>query len=406
MSYNQKFQKELHDLYDSDPKFITKLLEYQIIVPLTSKDKYGNTILHKMIEKKDFKNIDLLLQNLNLNIYDNNTKLFLLNSKNDSGNTPVHIAVMKDLQIVAKQLDKAGADLSIPNSNDLVISMSDSETETNINIDSKNKLSSSKSNTNYNRNILGNNFELDTITSESQESNISVDTVAFIDFLKSKQLVEQNGGKQSKNSIKGKRNINNDNKINVDTATDSLGISHLIQEYLDNQNGGKKKKSKKVKSSRLTKSSESASSSSRSNLSRKTNDASKIHEDVVNIIRNMLPKLGNNDPNDAIYVKAGLYAMIKEKYPNLSNLQRANKLKDLTTEDEIKKILNILPKLKESVTKAREQRKIEKENSNKSVNSDDIKKVKSSKKTKETKETKPKKESKTKVTKVTKVTQK
>jgi len=77
MSYNQKFQNELHGLYESDPKFITKFLEYQIQVPLNTKDQHGNTLLHKFIEKKDFKCIDLLLDNLKLGLYNSETKSFI-----------------------------------------------------------------------------------------------------------------------------------------------------------------------------------------------------------------------------------------------------------------------------------------------------------------------------------------
>jgi len=203
MSYNQKFQNELHGLYESDPKFITKFLEYQIQVPLNTKDQHGNTLLHKFIEKKDFKCIDLLLDNLKLGLYNSETKSFILNSKNDSGNTPIHVAVMEGLQKLAKQLHKAGADLSVPNSNDLIISMSDTEENGNTNIFSrlfgadspKKQLSPNRSN----RNLLNqSNFVLDTITStDSPKSNSSesVDTAMFINFLKKKQLEEKDGGK-------------------------------------------------------------------------------------------------------------------------------------------------------------------------------------------------------------------
>ena len=436
MSHNQKFQNELHFLYEFDPKFITKLLEYHIPVPLDAKDKDGNTLLHKMITNRDFKSIDLLLQNLKSGVYSNETKTFILNSKNNSGNAPIHMAVIEGLQLVAKQLHKVGADISVPNSNDLVVSLTESDNEPEMNdtnlfsrlFGTSNPKKETKVNrpsvhsnarSNFREELYSKNFILDTITSsESQRndnSSESVDTNVFIEFLRNKQLVEQNGGKQKEyNSIKGKRSIHNDNRIKsmeysqVNTASDSLGISQLLQENrdieVDAQDGGRKekksaKKVKKVKSvkssqsARSLRSSQSARSSNRSDVSRKVNEASEIHNEVVTMITKMLPSMGNYDNEDARYVKAGLYEKVKKEYPNLSNLQRAHKLKEMTTDDEIKKIIKILPKLKELVTKAREQKKMEKENSSKSVNSDDVKKVKSSKK--ETK-TKTKKETKTK----------
>jgi pantothenate kinase len=99
--------------------------------------------------------------------------------------------------------------------------------------------------------------------------------------------------------------------------------------------------------------------------------------------------------DDARYIKAGLYQQIKDKFPNLSNMQRAIKLKEMANAEEVKKIVVHLPKLKELVTKAREQRSKERESSEKSAKAP--KKTKASKESKEpkaSKEAKPKKESK------------
>jgi hypothetical protein len=48
---------------------------------------------------------------------------------------------------------------------------------------------------------------------------------------------------------------------------------------------------------------------------------------------------------DARYIKAEVYQMVKDKFSSLSNIQRAIKLKEVATH---------LPKLKKLVTEARE----------------------------------------------------
>ena len=54
MFSNQKLEKELLRLYQSDKNFIHRLLDLNLGVPLLSKDKNNNTLLHNMILDKDF----------------------------------------------------------------------------------------------------------------------------------------------------------------------------------------------------------------------------------------------------------------------------------------------------------------------------------------------------------------
>jgi hypothetical protein len=98
---------------------------------------------------------------------------------------------------------------------------------------------------------------------------------------------------------------------------------------------------------------------------------------------------------DARFIKAGLYQLVKDSFPDVSNAQKALKLKEKAeNRDEVKKMAAHLPKLKEIVTKAREQRKNDSVKDSKKKESKESKELKKStdKKTKESKKTSKKKE--------------
>lgn len=126
---------------------------------------------------------------------------------------------------------------------------------------------------------------------------------------------------------------------------------------------------------------------SSSSLSRPSND---LHQEVVDILINKY----SLSKEEAGYVKAGLYHMVKEKFANLSNIQRAIKLKEsANNEDEVKKMIKELPKLKDVVTKARELRQKERE-LNKTSSTDKVRAHKDTKEMKSPKDTKTPKEPK------------
>jgi hypothetical protein len=391
--FNQKLEKELLALYDSDRNFILKILNYNLDIPLNITDDNGNTLLHLMIINKDLSGVSILLKYINS--LDSDQKVNLLNMQNNQMNTPAHIAVVEDLQDIVKKLDNMGADLTIANEDGFVIKSS-SESESNFendqtprenNIDNIiNKFFKSNKSNKLNEQTQDNKFNLTSISSSeipqlvpdpniqsrinrqqisnrqsipdkqiySDKTSENVDTGEFINFIKNqKNQRNQNGGNQNSEQLlmKGSRLINNELQNKIKTETDSLGIYSLI----NNQNGGKKsKKSKKSKSSKKYKSSRSNSP-----------NAPDLHVEVIEIIKKIV---GNED--DARYIKAGLYQKIKDNYPNLSSNERSKKLKELATVDEINKMKVHLPKLKEAVEKAREKRRLEKDNNptNKSTN--------------------------------------
>jgi hypothetical protein len=460
MSSNQKFESELHRLYQTNRNFVHQVLSYEFNVNFSVKDSNGNTILHKMISENDFKGADLLLDNLKKGIYSDDVKLSLLNTQNKQLNSPVHLAVLNGQQGIAKKLDRLGANLSLANEDDLVIRMTESETNSSSRHSSRGRKSveratsvTSDSNTGSSnmKDILSNLLKpfiqneksnnqpterinmnaplnLTTVTSsddkveqvkrkknipnmpisnpinltESADSDSAekIKTSDFINFLKRKTNTQLGGSNADSQIIKGSRQLKKESKkvdsdvhsANAISASDSLGIGAILAE----QTGGRKHKkgSKRLTSklSSVSRSSSSRSSRSRS-ASRKNKPSSDVHFEVIELIK----KLGYSE-DDARYIKAGLYQQIKNDYPDLSNIQRAIRMKELTTSDVVKKIANHLPELKNLVMKAREQRKSEKESSEKPKAKKTSKEAKTTKESKEGKEPKASKETKAKKT--------
>ena len=230
---------------------------------------------------------------------------------------------------------------------------------------------------------------LNIFTSDNNENKTdTVSTDGFIEFIKKNGMINRNQFGGMRDSINGVRKINttiNDllNEESVNMTSDSLGIANILQNK--SQIGGRKKKSKSKKTSKKSKSSRSSRSSSRSQR-----PSSDIHIEVVDIIK----KMGYSE-EDARFIKAGLYQLVKDSFPDVSNAQKALKLKEKAeNRDEVKKMAAHLPKLKEIVTKAREQRKNDSVKDSKKKESKESKELKKStdKKTKESKKTSKKKE--------------
>lgn len=415
MSYKQKLENVLIRLYQEDKDFVHKVLLYQIDVNFTGKTQKGNNLLQLMILTNDYKGIDLLLANLINNVYDSSVKFNLINNQNIDGDTSFHLAIKNGLPHLVEKLHKLGANLKLVNNADEMVISTDTEPGTDI--EPKNKVllhnqekdigDSSTSDTSH---IFVNNTkqqplgQLTFSATSPQLGNImpprdvpmlSSDTSAseqiktdeFFRFLE--KIKAQNGGSKNimSDTVKGKRKVDKKqiqvsqyNTDTIDAGTDTLGIGQLIMQKA----GRRKKQSKRLSSKRSSKQSSKQSSkrSSKRLSSRKNKPSSDIHSEVVEIIK----KMGYSE-DDARYIKAGLYQMVKDKYANLSNMQRALKLKELTTQEEVEKMSKHLPKLKELVTKAREQRKNERETPEKD-NSEKKTKVKEPKTSKVKKTTK------------------
>ena len=463
MSYNKQLKKDLFKLVVSNPDFIHNLLKYEFKIPF-SKDSNMNNLLQLFIINKDSKGINLLLDNIKNNIYGTDVNNYLLNNQNNEGNASIHLAILNNQQDIAKRLYKLGANLALSNKDDFVVELSESDVKEQNNemetILSQITIPIDRASNSANRRI---NIPaiLETISSSEMPDNIQVinpkklnefdfiknfidtnnniisekpqnntiDTADFLRFIKSRNLQIggnkdessidtndflkyisqeeiQSGGKKSKKideSIKGTRQLQTNPEMS--NTEDSLDIGELIR----TQRGGKKNSKKRYKLADRIKTlsnknniSTRRSSSRRRKLSSRhgSNDvnrpSSDMHQEVVDILK----KNYSLSEDDARYIKAGFYHMIKEKFANLSNMQRALKLKEIVMDqEEVKKMIKQLPQLKEIVTKAREQKQKEilKNKSNNTVNKDmttDDKKNKEPKKEKEPKKDKKEKEPK------------
>ena len=491
MSYNQQLKKDLFKLVVSNPDFIHNMLKYELPLPLDIKDDNNNTLLNKFIIENNLKCANLLLDNIKNNVYNSKLKDILLNTQNDDGNAPIHLAVMNNQQEIAKKLYKLGVDLSKPNNEDFVVEYTDTDTKKPLNRRQLNKkpqnemqnileqlsmpvnqqiiipeilgtITSTEIINNFDnqprmqiqapqrnqqmnefdflKNFLNKNSNEPLMLTEVSDIN-SIDTNEFIKYLRDNKLQTggnndtsintnefikyisqqniQNGGTDVK-SISGVRKIKNTIQNSETDKTQSINDTLDIADLIKTQRGGarqikpfrlghkatSKESSKKSsrslsknrKSRRNKKSSRSLSKNRKSRRNKKSSSrslsrslsrpSSDLHQDVIDyLIKNY-----SLSDDDARYIKAGLYHMIKEKFANLSNMQRALKLKEMAMDqEEVKKMTKQLPQLKEIVTKAREQKQKEKETSSKNP-----KETKSKKETKPKKEIKPKKETKAK----------
>ena len=410
---------------------------------------------NNMMIEPDLIGAEKILKNIQAGVYDNKTREHLLNSQNKEKNTPAHLAVMKRQFKIVNMMEKLGANLKLPNNNKEIIQNTDSESsfQPNTNTkkqellngkeldsvtitasapapiatsipekskpltDSPTSINTSNFINNENQSNILSATSPDSIPPNKQnqltESSDDISTDGFIKFLNKNK--NQTGGKHS-SSIKGRRSIKHyseSEQANSESSlseSDTLGIADVIAQY---QIGGKSKSRSKSKSKSRSKSKSKSKSKSRSvsrpksrsksksksrskpkhksrSVSRKNKESSDIHAEVVEIIK----KMGYSE-DDARYIKAGLYNKVKENFANLGNMQRALKLKELTTQEEVEKMAKLIPKLKELVTKAREQRKIEKEK----LSSEKGNKEKKEKKEKLAPEKSVTKEKKTKKTK-------
>ena len=412
MSNNVLLKRDLFSLLSSNPSFIRDLIKYNLNIPLDILDTNNNTILNRLIINGETESAKLLLKNISE--CDESVLNFLINTQNSDGNTSLHTAVQIEDYELASMIYKMGADVSIVNNENYAVEpsvfnqtpslkhfikrviipipdMLPTITSTDVNENRNNKLSEFEFLQNFlEKRPQGMNRMQDMqdmqsmqgmqgmqgMSQRNMQSNLSnldsINTDEFLRFIKQNKI--QLGG--ANNTVSGVRKINN--KLSETSSTaDTLNIGDLLK--IHQEGGRKKKKSFKLKHA-LAKPSRSVSRS----LSRPSND---LHQEVIDILK----KNYSLSEDDARYIKAGLYYNIKDKFANLSNMQKALKLKELAMDsNEVNKMKKDLPRLKETVEKARKQRQDEKTNSpspkfNKDKVKKEVKEVKEVKKDKEVK---------------------
>ena len=326
--------------------------------------KSGNTLLHLLINDGDlegFKNYSCIIRELI------NKKLInkIINAQNFNGDTPAHIAVRKSnrknniYSAMVEILQELGADFTISNNNNEVITKLDDGDNNNeqikqdirkclfnnqnndtelltvsivpetITIDKPNNYKPDYNKPDYNKPNYykpDNNkalFEIFTNSPINNNNNKTMNYSTTSPFnLNGKQIFYNNnlnGGNQLSSNIE-------DNLNYVDKLSTSPNIENNLY-------GGAK----------YSESSESDSSNSNSMIYGKRNinnpyikggskKAQKIHNDIIEHIQ----KLGYNE-QEAKDIKNVLYYEVKDKYPSLTNTEKAEKMLELVD----KKVKNI-----------------------------------------------------------------
>ena len=119
-------------------------------------------------------------------------------------------------------------------------------------------------------------------------------------------------------------------------------------------NGGKASKKSSRNSKKLKKSSRNSKKLKKSSRSKFKKQSSEIHDKAVDEIMKL-----NYNIEDAKLIKAGLYMMVKDKYPDLNNYTRAEKMLEMVNKENIKKM--DLVKLKKLIEKNKSEKNENKE---------------------------------------------
>jgi hypothetical protein len=339
-------------LYKNNKNIFDQILNSNLVNPkaLVEQNEKGQTVLHHLILNKDNKCAENVLNFVKNNL-SNSEKQKFIDTQDENGNTAFHLATQGKNFEIATLLDIYGANKKIPNNNNEVIETTDSErfvdSSDEINCNNKNKINNLikniiKPTKNYNltdteSNTLDSLDEIiltevphSTLLEKKSNKSESPKNGNFINnFFKNifgSEKTEQKGGELDVTSSTSEFLKYIDNKINQNGGknnSDSYSVSDLdnisISSFNYLQDGGAKKK--KVKKSKKVK---------KYSASREVRKSDIIHEEVLKMIQD----LGYSN-EEAKVVKAGLYSYTKEKHSELSNYERALKMKSYTTQQHI-----------------------------------------------------------------------
>lgn len=342
------FSEDLLTLYKLNPKAIEIIFNYGLVNgPITTVDNNNNTILHYVVSANDEHTLIAILNYIQLN----NMGTKLINAQNNQLDTAMHIAVRNNNEEIAKRLDNAGANLTLKNKNGEKVETSEEKQDfkkaSRCTVDTSINLSDLDDSNNKFNNL--NNIITGLMPAKgSNQPEVMSESEIFV-----AQLADEISKIRSKLTLAKKINYLRGG------ADDKMSESTFEVKFMsDKQNGGAKQK----KASRSS-----------------SNESSLIHDDVVA----KFMKLKYSE-DDARALKAGLYSMVKEQFPNLNNLERAKQMLQLLENKNTLKVLeNKMDELREIIANAKKNR----ENQEKTVKTE-LSKKKSDSKTKVKKEPK------------------
>jgi len=332
---NNNFSKDILKIYRNNPKCLKLIFDYNLNNgPIDRSDNNGNNIIHYIVMNNDAETLSSVLNHVN---YFNLFSTSVINMQNKNGDTPMHIAVRNNNEVISKMLDNAGADLTIKNRRGERIKEDE----------------------------RSNGFDM----SDFQSSN-RVSSEEFLENLANALQVKSSGRRQRLNPMSIEQFMIGGNDEESLVADSSIVLKFVGDDTPD-MGGGRRKRSKSSKKNKR-KSKRSAS---------RSNESSDIHDQVVASLKELT---GNEE--DARAIKAGLYGMVKEKNPELNNLDRAKKMLEYMKDKSImKNLMDHIDDYKKIIAEARKMKEaqgksVDREKKDKSA--DGEKKVRKTKKTK------------------------
>lgn len=320
-----RFSNNILKIYRNNPDAIKIIFEYNLLNKVNISITDSNG--NNLLHHIAENNDNTLLANvLNYINYYNKNNLQMINAQNNQGDTPMHIATRNKNDFGAKLLHSAGAILNIKNNVGEIIEDSD------VNNTELELMNSSKP-----------NKIIPVFTGTSKDSDESEQLLESLRKIVKKDILTKNKGYISFSMMGG----------NNDDDDDDFSDFQIKLVNINNMNGG-------------------------------SVESDKLHEEVIDFFKKM-----TNNEDDARALKAALYAVVKEKFPDKNGLERAKQMVDYTKDDKIiKEIKNKLDEYREIIRNAR----IAKENRNNSnSNSEEKEVMKEKKDKKEKKEKKDKK---------------
>jgi hypothetical protein len=321
----------LVDIYDSNPEFVRQLGGFRMMDAKTLRDSVdaeGNTLLHKAAVNNDMTTFNSIKTVLPTNAAERNN---FMNMQNLHGDTAAHIAVRNGNHAMVTAMKNMGANLTIANKNNEYI-LSESEgvfTDGSVM-----------------QNIMGGALDADgmpSMLSSTEPYNAPVipsyDSPAFsspgtINMYSSDDvfLSKQHGG------------FNSHFNAASEDLNDPASLSDISTEDFVIMGGGKKIHGVRTLyfDDMLTTDSDMFQDGGK-----KLKESSQMHEEAVRMIMDM-----GYSEDDARTIKAAIYKMVKDKYGDLNNLERARKMIENINSSNISQI--DINEVREAIRKNRE----------------------------------------------------
>lgn len=371
------FYKKNRDMFDQ--MLINNLVNPKVLL---DQNDDGETVLHHLINSHDNKCVQNVLNFVNNNFSVTEKQKFI-DTQDKSGDTAFHLAIRnKDFE-TATLLDIFGANKKIPNNQNEIIADTDSSEF--IDSEQEIKCGNSKKMDKLIGNIIKPTKTYDSdinLESDSNSDPESLDDIVLTDYKSSKSTKLTKSPKSPKSPKSGNFISNflsnvfgyksNDNQTGgAGIRSENISETQSTSEFLkyisekigsNNQNGGYDIRSvsessvssfdEMTASSSETESFDSISVSSKSStrylgqfggkkskkskkskkfkISREVSKSEEIHTEVIKMIQDLGYAL-----DEAKTIKAALYSYTKQQHPELSNYERALKMRSYTTQQHI-----------------------------------------------------------------------